>query len=57
MVSLDVAKLSVLLSISGAPTVLPLLSEGESETLRNFVTRMLRSPQEVARMNDQIGEP
>ena len=39
-------------SILGAPTVLSLLSEGEGETLRNFEKRMLRSLQEVARINE-----
>ena len=57
MVSLDPKTLSVPSSVVGAPTVFDVAPSNESDLLRNFETRMLRSPEEVALINQQIGEP
>ena len=56
MVPLNPQTLSVPVSLDGAPSVLAVAPAGESDLLRDFEKRMLRSPEEVAEMNQQLGE-
>ena len=56
MVPLNPSALSVPGSLAGAPTVLAVLPAGESSLLRGFEQRMLRSREQVAEINQQLGE-